>query len=143
MTLSMESLHWLLLAVHSIVIFEEKFPSDLLDERYLGCKSRLGKVLYWSEALERIIMVSSVRVQRNLKLKLKRNIILLKTHRKKCLLNIIFMQCSVVLTISKSWVRLVEAICKLSCFKTMELTQWHFWGWEGNSLYTVYISCMV
>lgn len=68
MTLSMESLHWLLLAVHSVAIFEESFAFDLLDERYLDCKSHLEKVLYSSEALERIIMVSSIRVTRNLKL---------------------------------------------------------------------------
>lgn len=68
MTLSVESLHWLLLDVYSIVIFEESFACDLLDERYLGCESHLGEVLYWSEVLERIVRVSNIRVQRNLKL---------------------------------------------------------------------------
>lgn len=60
MTLSMDSLHWLLLDVYSIVIFEESFACDLLDERYLDCKSHLGKVLYSSEVLERITVVSNI-----------------------------------------------------------------------------------
>lgn len=118
-------------------MLEENFAFDLLDERYLGCKSCKGKGFVlkwdiWKDNHDYSVVLGYYET-----VKLKRNISLLKTQaRKKYVLNITYAVFSgpvLFKVLSQAWF-LAEAICKWSRSKSMELYHVIVGGRRGNLL---------